>query len=73
MIEILDELTKIPFEVFWEKYLDHKPGIYDRLKAEAEWLSMVECNRIMAFEKLCKCYPMEVEPYLFLRSMNLPF
>ena len=73
MIEILNELTEIPFEIFWDKYLSDRPGIYDRLRAEAQWLKMVECNRIMAFECLCKGHPMQGEPYEFLRQFDLPW
>ena len=40
MMELLDELTEIPFEIFWDKYMDIKPGIYDRLKTEKEWFYM---------------------------------
>ena len=30
MIEALDEITEIPFIVFWDKFMELEPGIYDR-------------------------------------------
>ena len=46
MIEALDEITEIPFIVFWDKFMELEPGIYDRYTAEGYWLKMREQNRI---------------------------
>lgn len=76
MIEILNELTEIHFEVFWDKWQEVKPCICNRQKAEKEWFYMAEKNRVLAFEALCKDHPMiesTNEPYSFLEHFNLPF
>jgi hypothetical protein len=75
MIDILDELTEIPFEVFWDKYQEIRPGKYDVLKTKAVWFSMFEDNRIMAFECLAKNHQgiqMFHSPYEYLEYFNLP-
>jgi hypothetical protein len=73
MTDILDELTEIPFEVFWAKWIELKPGYYNRRKAEAIWFSMIESDRIDAFECLAHeglildiCH----EPYLYLKRFR---
>ena len=71
MTDILDELTEIPFEVFWDKFQELKPGIYNRTLAEKVWFYMLERNRIFAFECLSSNHPMIQicrEPSDFLRS-----
>jgi hypothetical protein len=73
MTDILDELTEIPFEIFWAKWLEVKPGYYNRPKAEAIWFSMKESDRIDSFEYLAHeglildiCH----EPYLYLKHFR---
>jgi hypothetical protein len=73
MTDILDELTEIPFEVFWAKWVEVKPGYYNRPKAEAIWFSMKESDRIDAFEYLAHeglildiCH----QPYLYLKRFR---
>ena len=76
MIELLDELTEIPFEIFWDKYQELKPNLfYDRAKAEIQWFRMKERDRVTAFKSLCKWHPdlLTKEPYLFLEMYDLPF
>lgn len=76
MISILDELTEIPFDIFWDKWQEIKPSICNRLKAEKTWFYMNEKNRILAFEALCNNHPMIQiirEPYQFLQHFQLPF
>jgi hypothetical protein len=75
MMDILDELTEIPFEVFWDKYQEIKPGIYHKWKAKAVWFSMQEQNRITAFECLANKHPgiaLFSEPYELLEYFDLP-
>jgi hypothetical protein len=73
MIEALDEITEIPFEVFWNKFMDICPGIYDKFAAEVYWVKMKEANRILAFEYLCKFGSDYKEPYKHLQHFDLPF
>ncbi len=73
MIELLDELTEIPFEIFWDKYQELKPNLfYDRAKAEIIWFRMKEEDRVTAFTCLPKGYDFK-EPYLYLEYFHLPF
>ena len=75
MIDILDELTEIPFYIFWDKYQEIRPGNYELLKTKAVWFSMMEDNRIMAFECLAKNHPsiqLFDGPCEFLEYFNLP-
>jgi hypothetical protein len=75
MIELLDEISEIPFEVFWEKWQDLKPSICDRSRAEMEWFYMHENDRVTAFTALCRNHPCVKEfneAYQFLRFFNLP-
>ena len=65
MIEALDEITEIPFEVFWNKFMDLYPGIYDQFTTEVYWVKMREANRILAFHYK--------EPWKHLQHFDLPF
>jgi hypothetical protein len=76
MIELLDELTEIPFDIFWEKYQEKKPGTYNEFKAKAIWFSMHENNRIMAFSAISWNHPaldLFLEPYELLEYFELGF
>lgn len=73
MIEALDEITEIPFIVFWDKFMELEQGIYDRYTAEGYWLKMREQNRILAFEFLCRFGSDFREPWMHLRQFDLPF
>lgn len=76
MIELLEEITEIPFEVFFDKWQEFKPSICDRMKAEKEWFFMKEADRVTAFSALAKGHPLlqiVKEPYQFLQHFNLPF
>lgn len=76
MIDLLDELTEIPFEVFWDKWQELKPSICNRELAEKEWFYMHENDRVNAFTALAKNHPIlqiTIEPYQFLQHFNLPF
>ena len=66
MIDLLDEITEIPFEVFWENYQEKKPGNYNRLKAEKEWFFMKESQRFVAFKGLGKVTDLSNEPWEYL-------
>jgi hypothetical protein len=76
MLELLDEITEIPFQVFWDKYQEIKPDWYNRSRAEGVWFSMKESDREIAFEQLAKGHPiigLVDEPYQYLQHFNLPF
>lgn len=76
MIELLDEITEIPFEVFWDKWHEMKQGVFNRELAQKEWFYMRECDRITAFTALAKNHPLiQVvrQPYEYLQYFNLPF
>lgn len=76
MTDILEELTEIPFEVFWNKWQEIKPCICNRERAEKVWFYMHENDRITAFESLSRIHPMIQicrEPYQFLEHFDLPF
>jgi hypothetical protein len=76
MTDILDEIIEIPFDIFWHKYQEIKPGIYDQLKAQKEWFYMKESDRDTAFEQLAKGHPAILyfgDPYEYLQHFNLPF
>jgi hypothetical protein len=76
MTDILDEITKIPFDIFWDKYMEVKPGIYSRNKAEKQWFYMQEQDRVIAFECLSKKHPAIFdfcEPYEYLEYWDMPF
>lgn len=72
-LDLLDEITEIPFEVFWEKWHEVKPGTYDRIKAEHVWFYMKESDRVEAFEYLAKeglILEVSHEPYLYLKRFR---
>lgn len=76
MIDLLDEITEIPFSVFWEKWQELKPCICDRMKAEKEWFYMKESDRVNAFTALAKNHPLigiTSEPWQFLQHFQMPF
>jgi hypothetical protein len=76
MIELLDEITQIPFQVFWDKYQEIAPGTYNRSRAESVWFYMFEGDRETAFEQLAKGHPaigMFDEMYKYLEHFNIPF
>jgi hypothetical protein len=76
MIDLLDEITEIPFDVFWNKYQEIKEGNYNKLKAKAIWFSMQESDRITSFKQLAKNHPaiqMFDSPNEYLEYFNLPF
>jgi hypothetical protein len=76
MIELLDEITQIPFQVFWDKYQEIAPGTYNRSRAESVWFYMFEGDRETAFEQLAKGHPaigMFDEMYEYLEHFSMPF
>lgn len=73
MTDILDEITEIPFEVFWEKWNEYKTGNFNRKKAEFVWFYMKESDRIDAFQALCQKHPIINvchQPYLYLKRFR---
>jgi hypothetical protein len=76
MIDLLDELTAIPFQVFWDKFQEVKPGTYNRSRAESVWFYMKESDREIAFEQLAKRHDavkLFDEMYEYLEYFSLPF
>jgi hypothetical protein len=73
MIEALDEISEIPFEVFWDKFMELHPGVYDRYTAEGYWLKLREANRVLAFQYLSRFGTDYKTPVLHLEAFNLPF
>lgn len=54
MNELLDEVTEIPFTVFWDKYLE-KGGInFWQTRSNAVWWMLNENQRKQAFIDVCK-------------------
>jgi hypothetical protein len=75
MIDILQEITEIPFQVFWDKYKEIKPGKYNQSRTGIVWFYMYEDDRKTAFEQLAKNNPsvgMFNEPYEYLSFFCLP-
>jgi hypothetical protein len=73
MIEALDDISEIPFEVFWDKFMELHPGVYDRYTAEGYWLKLREANRVLAFQYLSRFGTDYKTPVLHLEAFNLPF
>lgn len=74
MIHLLDELTEIPFEVFWNKWQELKPCICNRERAEKTWFYMHENDRVEAFKALSNNHPLIQicrEPFQFLKHFDL--
>jgi len=73
MIEALDEISEIPFEVFWDKFNEARPGHYNKIFTQGIWLKMREANRVLAFEYLCRFGTDYKTPVLHLEAFDLPF
>jgi hypothetical protein len=73
MIEALDEISEIPFEVFWDKFIEQKPGDYDKTYTQGIWLKMREANRVLAFEYMSRFGTDYKTPVLHLEAFDLPF
>jgi hypothetical protein len=73
MIEALDEISEIPFEVFWDKFNEERPGDYDKIYTQGIWLKMREANRVLAFEYMSRFGTDYKTPVLHLEAFDLPF
>jgi len=73
MIEALDEVSEIPFEVFWDKFNEQRPGDYDKTYTKGIWLKMREANRVLAFEYMSRFGTDYKTPVLHLEAFDLPF
>jgi hypothetical protein len=73
MIEALDEISEVPFEVFWDKFMEIHPATYDRYTAEGYWLKMREDNRLLAFGFLSRFGSSHNQPWKHLQHFDLPF
>lgn len=54
MIELLDELTEVPFDVYWDKYQEQNPGDYSKIKTQMQWFYMYPDDRVDAFTNISK-------------------
>ena len=54
MNELLDELTEIPFSIFWMKYLEKQGMDLFPTRANAVWWQLNEKERAKAFQDLFK-------------------
>jgi hypothetical protein len=73
MIEALDEVSEIPFDVFWDKYMEIRPGDYDKTYTQGIWLKIREENRVLGFKYLCRFGTDYRTPHLHLEAFDLPF
>jgi hypothetical protein len=73
MIEALDEISEIPFDVFWDKFNEARPGDYDKTYTQGIWLKMREANRVLAFGYLCRFGTDYKAPIKHLEVFDLPF
>jgi hypothetical protein len=73
MIEALDEVSEIPFDVFWDKFMEARPGDYHKTYTQGVWLKMREANRVLAFEYLCRFGTDYKTPFAHLEAFDLPF
>ena len=53
MNELLDEVTQIPFDIFWEKYLEIGGKDESKTKGNAVWWMLNENQRAKAFTEIC--------------------
>ena len=54
MNELLDELTEIPFDIFWDKYLESGGLAFWKTRGNAVWWMLNEKQREQAFKDLNK-------------------
>lgn len=54
--EVLDEITKIPYSVFYDKWVEQMIFDYERFEGFCMWVSMSEAERQMAFEWVSQGY-----------------
>jgi len=73
MIEALDEVSEIPFDVFWDKFMEARPGEYNKTYTQGIWLKMREANRVLAFEYLSRFGTDYSTPHKHLEVFDLPF
>jgi hypothetical protein len=55
MIDLLDEVIEIPFELFWHKFIEKGGLNIDKFKAGAIWFSMTIEQRESAFYNISNC------------------
>lgn len=59
MIEALDEITEIPFEVFWDKFMDICPGNFGSKIPEMHWMKVGENDGLLPLSYLYQRYTAE--------------
>lgn len=60
MLEALDEITEIPFEVFWDKFMDLYPGNFGSNVPEMHWMEVGENDTLLPLSYLYQRYTAQV-------------
>lgn len=72
MIDLLDELTEVPFDIYWSKYQEFNQGNYSKIKAQMQWFYMHPEDRMDAFANISKgIFIQGQEPIQHLQSFCL--
>jgi hypothetical protein len=56
MIEALDEISEIPFEVFWDKFMEVNPGNLESKVPDMYWLKVGENDDLLPLSYLYQRY-----------------
>ena len=56
MIEALDEISEIPFEVFWDKFMEICPGNFGSKIPEMHWMEVGENDGLLPINYLYQRY-----------------
>lgn len=55
MLEIIDEVIEIPYELFWDKFVEKGGLTLEKFRGGAVWFSMSIDQRESAFEHISSC------------------
>lgn len=69
MIEALDEITEIPFEIFWDKFMEVCPGNFGSKIPEMYWMKVGENDDLLPMSYLYERY-MAQAYWLKMREAN---
>jgi hypothetical protein len=56
MIEALDEVSEIPFEVFWDKFMELNPGNFESKVPDMYWLKVGKNDDLLPLSYLYQRY-----------------
>ena len=56
MIEALDEVSEIPFEVFWDKFMEVRPGDFESKVPDMYWLKVGKNDDLLPLSYLYQRY-----------------